>query len=866
MKPFECLRTRSRDRNCPRPPLRAAGLALACSAALLLAAQSQAAPITSDVQGADKLGNGDGISVKSLSGPPAEFASKRLPSVEELMTASNILVLDQRRIEPGTTRSLAERTSHSSFSVTEGNGFSLVQVTSDYPNFSSATIFGPGGTRYYFDGASITCNSGPCDQYQADLVMEPFDNRPGGTVAFSISGGEVVSSTSWNLEMIEPVPTLRTMQFDSVIAYDENYVDVGIDPDPSPGPTPIPDPGDPCDFCIEPMLEMVEGGAPVLALGFSRAGTEAKPGSGETVVSGREPQDGAVVDIEMTITNADTREVVHRDRIGVERAAILPRNAHGHSLLQLPALGAGLHSVRLDVTADLPGQGVIERTVLYPLMMLEARYGLTGATAARVLDESRLEIELGLDVRTPVPGHLYAYAEVWVRGGRKPIAWIGGMTHPRGERENAALPLVFDARWMALADVHTGGLELRNVRIQDPDTFVPYDQIPVLPLTADRLPSAASAPRSSVRVDDTLYFGKGDITIPRPAGLEPVQSRTHPVPDGILLVHGWCSGGNPWPEWQFNDGPTREFADFSASRSHDSFAQRIRDQGNANFTNQFAIVAHSQGGAASTHLRAFYNSRLDNSTAPRRIQSMGTPYGGSILMDYYVATGPLGWLIGWLISDCAPSFSLSTVGSALWRNGIPNSVRSQVYFYRTRHNRPSNFWQRLQFWRWNCKISSYVIPSSDDGVVSHREGRFSNARSMGITDGECHTGGMKHTAQYLNSSRNAIMDREGRPPPPPPLVARCQVDSIWRSGGPTGNGYYEYWADASGSTPGQFPISTYQWTISGQLPGSPTTTNRIGPFFPGLPGQASSYTINVVVRDTAGNSDGASCYIWNMSG
>ena len=110
------------------------------------------------------------------------------------------------------------------------------------------------------------------------------------------------------------------------------------------------------------------------------------------------------------------------------------------------------------------------------------------------------------------------------------------------------------------------------------------------------------------------------------------------------------------------------------------------------------------------------------------------------------------------------------------------------------------------------------------------------------------------------------MDREGRPPPPPPRSARCQVDAIWRTGGPDGNGYYEYWADASGSTPGQFPISTYQWTISGQLPGSPTTTNRIGPFFPGLPGQASSYSINVVVRDTGGNSDSANCFIWDMSG
>ncbi|GAB4185039.1 MAG: hypothetical protein Tsb002_08450 [Wenzhouxiangellaceae bacterium] len=90
--------------------------------------------------------------------------------------------------------------------------------------------------------------------------------------------------------------------------------------------------------------------------------------------------------------------------------------------------------------------------------------------------------------------------------------------------------------------------------------------------------------------------------------------------------------------------------------------------------------------------------------------------------------------------------------------------------------------------------------------------------------------------------------------------ARCRVDAIWQSGGPTGEDYYQYWVDASGSIAGSSPIANYTWTISGTV-GAPTTTSRVGPFSPGLPGQASSYVVSVKVTDTAGLNDSATCYI-----
>jgi hypothetical protein len=238
---------------------------------------------------------------------------------------------------------------------------------------------------------------------------------------------------------------------------------------------------------------------------------------------------------------------------------------------------------------------------------------------------------------------------------------------------------------------------------------------------------------------------------------------------GIFLIHGWCS--NPvWPLSHFGRpgrvGGTEVFNNFGASLSHDAFAQQIRDQGAANFSDSFTAVAHSQGGAAAVHLRSFYGSLLDFSTAPRRIQTMGTPYWGSTLMDYYLATGPLGWLIADLFGVCSPQFDLGTLGSALWNSSIPGWARNEVYYYRTGYQRPHTFWQSLQFWRWHCGVASFVIPLWDDGVVATFQGWFSGAHDMGITEGECHTGNRNNQIdQTDNYGRNDILDREGRPSP-----------------------------------------------------------------------------------------------------
>lgn len=695
------------------------------------------------------------IGVKSLAGPPEEFAAHRLPAARETMVPSSILLVDQGTLDLAGKPVPTAGSTSTDFSTSNGVGFSVVQATSEYPFFAPATLTGPDGSQYFFDGSSIVCNFGSCDEFTADLQMEPLVGSTGGVAVFSISGG-VVREGAWNLAVQDsgPLPVVNggVPQIETLVSFDDNVVEVGTDPDPCQALRL------PCPFGEGSSgFELVDGAAPVLRLSFvtkemKRQGVEAEL---ELTALG------------LTIIDARTRNTFHQEQLSSARLAGVPVDGGGASLIHLPALPAGEYSVRLDVRGRVPGIGPIERTALYFLPILPRSYRLTGEVDTELIDENRLEILLEVDASTADRRHVFGYAEVWTGDGEKPIAWVAGMTQPVQDRTGRLeIPLVLDGRWLALAGVAEAELRLRNLRIQDADTFIPLTQFADLPFVVSSVPSSATLLPGQVDKDESLYVGKGDRTISvDDAGSSPGVTGGF-TNTGIFLVHGWCSG-TVWPLADFGRpgrvGGTEVFADFSASRSHDAFARQIRDQGAAAFIDSFTVVAHSQGGAAATHLRSFYSSLLDFSTAPRRIQTMGTPYGGSTLMDYYLATGPLGWIIASIFGQCTPQFDLGTLGSALWRSTIPNWARNDVFYYRTGYRRARTFWEKLQFWRWRCNIASFVIPGWDDGVVADWQGTLANAHNMGITESECHTGGMNHIAQTLNSGRNDILDREGRP-------------------------------------------------------------------------------------------------------
>ncbi|MEO1084742.1 MAG: hypothetical protein AAFY88_10920 [Acidobacteriota bacterium] len=644
------------------------------------------------------------LSVKSLAGPPAEFTTHALPKAEDLSISTNLLKVD-RDLSVGESASAMTFTN---FNPAPGEGFTLVQVTTNYPNFAQATFSGPNGTSYTYNGSTLRCNSGPCGSSQAEIQFEAFPHSNGGAMSISVSGGEVTGG-SWQLaEQTFPGGPLpfggdqSSAQVDSVIAFDENVVEVTIDPDPClfptlDGPVPLPCPFGPTFGEARPSFDLVEGASPVIGISAKRSVDNAL-GLASTAA------DLTLTSLTTTVVNAQSRRVFHTKTSSLTEVAAMPRNAAGASLMQLPSLPAGEYSIRLDIEGILEGVGTVERTGFYYLPIQAQSHRLTGSATAAAIDRNRLELRLGIEELTGFDTHLYAYAEVWSKRSAQPVAWIGGMTYPEVENDGSmTLPMVLDARWLALANQRDGAYELRNVRIQNPDTFIPLDQVEAIPFTVETLPRAAfdQVFKASMEEDASLFVGQGDRTIPV-RDPEPTLPLKNNFDTGIMLVHGWCSG-LAWPFGDFNNGRvggTFVFNDTSQSRSHDNFAQRLRNEGDACFNDSFSIVAHSQGGAAAVHLRANYNSGLDASTAPRRIQSMGTPYWGSTLMDLYLGTGPLGWLLPRILGFCGPQFNLGTVGAALWQTGIPNWARDDVFYYRTRHRLPGNFWQRLQFWRW----------------------------------------------------------------------------------------------------------------------------------------------------------------------
>src|SRR5690606_24524248 len=100
------------------------------------------------------------------------------------------------------------------------------------------------------------------------------------------------------------------------------------------------------------------------------------------------------------------------------------------------------------------------------------------AATARYASRGRLEVALPLERAKP-GAHYRVLAEVWGRdgkGGEVPVAWIGGMAAVDAGR----LALGLDERWIARAGA-SAPFELRALRIEDPDHFIPL-------ATADRVP------------------------------------------------------------------------------------------------------------------------------------------------------------------------------------------------------------------------------------------------------------------------------------------------------------------------------------------------------------------------------------------
>lgn len=381
------------------------------------------------------------------------------------------------------------------------------------------------------------------------------------------------------------------------------------------------------------------------------------------------------------------------------------------------------------------------RTSEHVFHVLADNIKLGAATSAASVDDTRLSVSLPASGLSP-GRKVIAYAEVWSRdenGAQTPVTWISGMAIAGGRRTRATVDLMLDTRWLSRAQAR-GSYELRNVRLQDADYFVTLAEAEAISLEVNDLPRTAS--RAATEITDEMRMGKTPDFVTSAMNAAPNSITAQAVGGKLLLIHGYCAGGNPFPVSQFSNYAV--FSDPNQSRTHDQFANLILNFG-AQFPS-FGAVAHSQGGAASLHLYTYYWSGFDYATGNRLIQSVGTPYQGTALAGNLAV---LGQVFG---AGCGGNSNLTYSGAAAWLAGIPSWARAKVHYSTTSF---TDVWYRYDY----CSLATDLfLGDPEDGVTERAYGQLPGGNNRGHKTGWCHTSGMRDPAQTSDSARNADMN------------------------------------------------------------------------------------------------------------
>lgn len=392
---------------------------------------------------------------------------------------------------------------------------------------------------------------------------------------------------------------------------------------------------------------------------------------------------------------------------------------------------SGRYTAQVVTRGSTPDGAEFVRTSELAFEVAASRAEIKPNVRTSQIDDLRWRVDL------PVTGlkageKVIAHAEIWGRnsdGGEFPVSWLGGMTlAERSGRRETAVSLTLDSRWLA-QNTDARSFVLKNVRLQNPDNSVVLGEAETLLLP-------------NVKATELAKSFVGITTDDMRQGVRPIKYSNDAVGGKLMLVHGYCSGDAWGAASQFTNYV--KFLDLNQNRTHDQFAQRIRNFG-ANLPS-FGIVAHSQGGAASLHLYTYYWSGLDAAGAGRLIQSVGTPYQGTALAGNLAI---LGQIFG---AGCGSNYDLTYSGAAAWLANIPSWARAKVFYHTTSF---SDVWWRYDY----CNIATDPFLSDpDDGVVERAYAQLSGANNLGHKTGWCHTGGMRDPSQTSDASRNSNMN------------------------------------------------------------------------------------------------------------
>jgi hypothetical protein len=397
---------------------------------------------------------------------------------------------------------------------------------------------------------------------------------------------------------------------------------------------------------------------------------------------------------------------------------------------------------RVELSGSTSEGNTFLRSTQIAFPVLEGEIALDGTVRAHATDEEHLAIEIGA-LPLGAMHRFHVSAEVWGAdsdGRTIPVCWLSRQAEIERSSARGAgasesiLPLVLDTRWLAV--MHAAApLELRQVRVQDPDSEVVFDLVERMPLDAPVLPTPpTSASNGPQPITSEMLMGGTSPFLPAATSVGP-HTRADPTlfNPALMLVHGYCSGGSIWPAADFTQ-PKLQFLDPNANRTHDQFAQLIVAQAAAANLSSFGVVTHSQGGCAALHLLTYYWSGLDLASGGRRIQALAPPFQGT----------PLASLGGFA---CGVNNDMTLAGAAAWLSGIPTWARAQTYYWTTSDaGSACNFFTNL------------VLTDPEDGTVEEIHAQLPGGANMGHTTGWCHTTGMSYPASYTDHTRNQSMN------------------------------------------------------------------------------------------------------------
>jgi len=286
---------------------------------------------------------------------------------------------------------------------------------------------------------------------------------------------------------------------------------------------------------------------------------------------------------------------------------------------------------------------------------------------------------------------------------------------------------------------------LKNVIIQEAEDFVPVSSYTSISVDMSAVTHATlmSAISTEELIDEpTKEMLEGVL----PKHFQDKMTNAAGVAGAVILLHGYCSGSNPFAANPGDWTNAYYFLRASSTDTHDSFAKYVLAFAESNGIDSFSLVGHSQGGSVSAHIKNFYFSGLDLVGSGRLIQSIGTPYEGCSAAG---SAANLGSIFG---VGCGTNFDLSVDGSKLWEPTITTATRKQIYYYTTTYQQGNLFGD-------SCSMAmNMILEWPNDGTAEIVYTDIKNANNMGNTQKQCHTTDMNYPPQYYDNARNKQMN------------------------------------------------------------------------------------------------------------